>query len=463
MSKEIKNEKRRRRHNAERRRERNHRTNEASSILQNITKAMSDNDSDTKNHIATREARRQNLERLKEDQLYKQQRRQQYEETLFKREEEREAIFDSNIEKSINLNASTQWLGNVREPHMLKTVSGEIRNQEAGTCQCHALATVIRASISWLNKNCYNKIILPTHKELHDKCALFTYTSRSIGLTDMYHVLYQKERDKNNLLYKYGLRHYETKNPMVVIDKMKKNLGTNATIGFRLSKLVAFHFKKWMRRINGRATVRQNEVYRNDDNQYKNIVISEQQRRDNPTILTPNDVFTMKGIDSDAVMAEAMRPPLTLLKEIHHRMTVVGYNLIPGSDIPPYLVIKNSWGKSWEDGGYFRLAIDAFENIQSNITSGWKDEDFAANTNFDIIGPSEETLQRCNEERPDPNITEGTVGFYEEEGENYMSLGYGGGKSKTKKKRKKKKKLNTIKKATKATKAKNKKTKRRKN
>ena len=39
---------------------------------------------------------------------------------------------------------------------------------------------------------------------------------------------------------------------------------------------------------------------------------------------------------------------------INHAITIVGY----GTDgTTPYWIIKNSWGESWGENGYFRLAL----------------------------------------------------------------------------------------------------------
>ena len=51
---------------------------------------------------------------------------------------------------------------------------------------------------------------------------------------------------------------------------------------------------------------------------------------------------------------------------LNHAVIVVGY-LIAGKDksgfLPPYWIIRNSWGKQWGDGGYMRMGITGGDGI----------------------------------------------------------------------------------------------------
>lgn len=46
--------------------------------------------------------------------------------------------------------------------------------------------------------------------------------------------------------------------------------------------------------------------------------------------------------------------------ELNHAVTVVGYN---GNNDPPYFIVRNSWGSSWGDYGYFYIAITPQDGV----------------------------------------------------------------------------------------------------
>ena len=55
-------------------------------------------------------------------------------------------------------------------------------------------------------------------------------------------------------------------------------------------------------------------------------------------------------------------------KEVNHGITVVGYGTVNSNDkvhfghCEEYWIIKNSWGSSWGEKGYFRLCMDGAGN-----------------------------------------------------------------------------------------------------
>lgn len=46
--------------------------------------------------------------------------------------------------------------------------------------------------------------------------------------------------------------------------------------------------------------------------------------------------------------------------DLNHAVTVVGYN---GQNIPPYFIVRNSWGDSWGDYGYVNIAIQPMDGV----------------------------------------------------------------------------------------------------
>lgn len=65
------------------------------------------------------------------------------------------------------------------------------------------------------------------------------------------------------------------------------------------------------------------------------------------------------GIDSKSLNFELYRHGIVRAKhcgkEIDHAVTVVGYGI---EGTTRYWIVKNSWGKTWGEGGYFRLERD---------------------------------------------------------------------------------------------------------
>lgn len=49
---------------------------------------------------------------------------------------------------------------------------------------------------------------------------------------------------------------------------------------------------------------------------------------------------------------------------VNHAVTIVGYNAtVPGEgDLPPYWIVKNSWGTSWGEQGYVKIAMGTQNN-----------------------------------------------------------------------------------------------------
>lgn len=50
--------------------------------------------------------------------------------------------------------------------------------------------------------------------------------------------------------------------------------------------------------------------------------------------------------------------------ELDHSTLAVGYNL---DAFPPYIEVKNSWGQTWGDSGYFKFAINEMSNNNGGI------------------------------------------------------------------------------------------------
>jgi C1A family cysteine protease len=48
--------------------------------------------------------------------------------------------------------------------------------------------------------------------------------------------------------------------------------------------------------------------------------------------------------------------PQVQIDQMDHAILIVGYNNTDPSN--GYLKVKNSWGKGWGEGGYFRIAIN---------------------------------------------------------------------------------------------------------
>lgn len=358
---------------------------------------------------------------------------------------------------------------------MLRQVSDEVRSQNGENCQAHAMTSAIRATIKWINANCKRKISDILHHELLPKCTLAIYgrgskqgkklrrekgektinnlQNQNLSRTEKAKILFGAGVDFineelintsdvriNSILNKYGLEKIETTNKDLVISYLEENLGANATIKIFMAPKFSKIFLRILYATRG-----------------ENMYGSWETLSSVPGYNNPKFVLEKKHLQYFWMMPMG---PVHGIYERHstwdnwwrHAMIIVGYNLDPPMNKetrykpPPYWIIKNSWGPDFVDQGYFRLAMDAFEECEY-LTKGAEELSLGfaqhlldplgqCKVKFEIYKPSKETLESCS------GIS--TTGEYEEEGETYSSFGWGGKRKKRRKtKRKKKKKKKT--------------------
>ena len=370
---------------------------------------------------------------------------------------------------------------------MLRQVSDEVRLQDDGNCFAHAMATAVRATIKWINKNC--NIIIPEipHHELLPECTLAYYGrgssqgkkvrkergektmnnihSENISRTEKAKLIFNSVVDVfgpsgtgqgftrwriNSLLNKYGIDRIQTKDKNLVIEHLQAGKGANAIIGIDLTPKIADSFERILF-----ATTRDN-IHGSDE------TLSSVAGYNNPNFVIEKEHLTEKQLTTQNQTAmSCARPGLEPNTEWwRHEMTIAGYNLDPstnqetGHTPPPYWIIKNSWGTSIVDGGYFRLAMNAFEDCDGGVDDSflqrmYENKREECKVEFEIYKPSDLLFEICKNQID--SITEPffQTGEYEEEGETYSSFGWGGKRRKrrkTKTRKRKRKRKQTIKK-----------------
>ena len=367
----------------------------------------------------------------------------------------------------------------------LRQVSDEVRTQVGGNCVAHAMATAVRATIKWINKNC--NIIIPEipHHELLPECTLAYYGrgsnqgkkvrkergektmndihSENISRTEKAKLIFNSVVDAvllpkparwwriNSLLNKYGIDRIQTKDKNLVIEHLQAGKGANATIGVHLTPKIADSFERILfattkrNRHGSLETLSSVAGYNNP-----NFVIEKEH-------LTERELTTQNQTALSFAASQGYHPRT---KWWRHEMTIAGYNLDPstnqetGHKPPPYWIIKNSWGTSFVDGGYFRLAMNAFKDCDGGVGDSflrrmYENKREECQVEFEIYKPSDLLFEICKNQID--SITEPffQTGEYEEEGETYSSFGWGGKRRKrrkTKTRKRKRKRKQTIKK-----------------
>jgi hypothetical protein len=378
---------------------------------------------------------------------------------------------------------------------MLRQVSDEVRRQVGGDCAAQAMSTAIRATIKWINDNCNITIPEIPHHELLPECTLAIYGRQSkqgksvrkkrgektmndihnqnLPRTEKAKMIFRNVYDFfteefpnpkyfqnariDSFLKKYGIDRIVTEDKDLVIEHLEAGRGANATISMLLTPKIANIFL----RILHATTRRQRKSDTLED-------LSSVDGYDNPHF-----IIEKKHLQSHGIMIGEMDHPIhgvyerlsTFANWWRHQMTIAGYNLDPAINQetqqkpPPYWIIKNSWGESFVDGGYFRVAMNAFEDCDY-VTKGLEKRDLGqfaqefldpvglCRITFDIIKPSDEICK--NQEI---SITEpfSQTGEFEEEEELYSSFGWGGKRRKRRKTKRRKRRKTKRKKQRKKT------------
>ena len=218
-----------------------------------------------------------------------------------------------------------------------------------GTCAAQALATVTRAVMHWLKKNCPGdpKYQKPPFMPLESHEALLVKFSKALydddAITSVFEGLTQ--RGVREILNAHGCSVTMTNSRTSVIEKLRTNPAAHAVIAIKVKtgafarKIANFGYDIANGKIADNTAFGRAQFYQDD--------------------VTADDL----PVRASRLFASWYRGD----KPWYHAMAISGFELDnPGwtseDGIPQGTwEIKNSWGPSWADSGFFRLSMDTFD------------------------------------------------------------------------------------------------------